>query len=242
MHTTPSIRPEPKSRQLLCALAALLLISCSGSSRPHETIVLLDTSGSTPSQAFLRSAKSATAEAAAWSANASPRDVFTLAWLGEEGSPYPIDYRSWSLPKLEVPANRHRALIAERITADVESIATDLPTGIQQTKLLEALCYLASIQSSSDWTIVAYSDFVQDSDEFNRAKLDFGDDTTLLVAEMLRICPPAEHPPKAITLIAYPGRISRSKDIHYYQRSKESFALFASRWSDSTEVKVKGLR
>jgi len=242
MRPHSSFRQARVARPAFIALFVLLLVACSDSNSSQETVVLLDTSGSTPSQAFARAIKSAEEDAARWSTNASSRDVFTLAWLEGEGSPYPVGYRSWLFPRLEIPANRHRSLVADRIARDIEITVASVATGIQHTKLLEAFCYLASTRSSSDWTVIVYSDFVQDSNDFNRAELDLEDDPRSLITEMMRICPPAEHPPKAITLVAYPGRISSSEDIHYYQRIRELFALFASSWSTSSKVNVRGLR
>ena len=124
-------RHDPKSAKgklggpgaVMVLLLGLSLFTGTACTQPNQDLVhhtLLDTSGSITTDVTERMRMRVFDAARRWIETARPGDEFSVWWLTPEGSPYPADRRTLTMPALKVPAYASREAFADEAMNTLE--------------------------------------------------------------------------------------------------------------------------
>ena len=245
------LRHDPKSTNgklggpgavmvLLLGLSLFTGTACTTQNHVQVEHVLLDTSGSISPDVTERMKANVVQAARRWIDTSSPRDEFNVWWLTPEGSSYPADRRTLTMPLLTVPAYASREVFSDEAMSTVEDWLGQLPHRVQRTRLLESLYYIASTQDRR-WAITILSDLREDSPNFNSVRASNADDTGLVKA-MLELCPTVKISPESVSLVSWPGIVSGNLDgIKEHEHARRLFTMFFERWAPEAEVRLTSI-
>ena len=232
-----SATPPSVTAVLVLGLTLFAGASCTRPDHVHVHHTLLDTSGSMSPHVTERM-KAAVVEAVrSWVRTASTGDEFTVWWLTAEGSPYPADRETLTMPPLNVPAYAGREAFTHEAVRTLEDWLAQLPQGVQRTRLLESLYYIASTEARL-WAITILSDLREDSPNWDIIRAGNTDNAGLLKA-MLELCPTVTIPPVAVSLVSWPGLVSGNRGgIKEHEDARRLFTQFFERWAPEAELRV----
>ena len=144
------------------------------------------------------------------------------------------------MPPLRVPAYASREVFSEEAMSTIEGWLGQLPDGVQRTRLLQSLYFIASTQDRR-WEITILSDLLEDSPTWNSVRAGNADDMGLVKA-MLELCPTVRIPPVAVSLVSWPGIVSGNRDpIKEHESARRLFAQFFEHWAPEAEVHVTSI-
>ena len=224
-------------------LLGLALFTGTACTQPNQDLVhhtLLDSSGSISPDVTERMRMRVFDAARRWIETARPGDEFNLWWLTPEGSPYPADRRTLTMPPLTVPAHASRDAFSDEAMNTLEDWLGQLPQGVQRTRLLESLYYIASTEDHG-WAITILSDLREDSPSWNSVRASNADDAGLVKA-MLELCPTVTIPPVSVSLVSWPGIVNGNQDgIKEHEHARRLFTQFFERWAPEAEVRLSSI-
>ena len=144
------------------------------------------------------------------------------------------------MPSLSVPAYASREVFSDEAMITLEDWLGQLPHGVQRTRLLESLYFIASTRDHR-WEITILSDLREDSPTWNSVWAGNADDTGLLDA-MLELCPTVKIPPVTVSLVSWPGIVSENLDaIKEHEHARRLFTQFFERWAPEAEVRLTSI-
>ena len=234
-----SMQPVTTTATLLC-IALLGQAACtisSGSVAAHH--VLVDNSGSIISEVVHETKLRVFRAARDWVKTAKIGDEFTVWWLTEVGDPYPANHRTLTMPALSIPAYAARERFLSEALATLEKVFNNLPQGVTQTPLLEAIYYIGLTQDD-EWRLLIVSDLQQDTPTWNAHTANVDDDE--LLDAMKVICPFVKIPPVAVSLVTWPGIMARGQNtIKEHQRHRKRFEMFFRQWAPEAILRITSL-
>ena len=232
-------KTKGRSIMMLILISMMFESSCflGEPARHGHRQLLIDTSGSIPKNVFARIRANVKENALDWTSVATAGEKLTVSWLVPEKAAYPVDHRTWVMPRLVAPANRHRQRVAEQIGKDLDEVFSQMPSKVNKTRLLESIHFIASIQNST-WHLQVFSDLQQDSNRWESIRIILGNDEGKLVEGMLTLCPEVKVPPKKVSFITWPGLVKNKSDIQKHERDKDRFARFISEWAPEASLQI----
>lgn len=230
----------------ITATGTLLCLSLFGqsactTSSSHISVhhILLDNSGSIAPSVIQKAKLHVFHEAREWVTTARAGDEFTVWWLTEVGNPYPANHQTFTMPALSVPAYAARERFGAEALVAMDDLFSELPKGVTQTPLLEAIYYIGLTQDD-EWRLLILSDLQQDTPTWNVHTVDADDDE--LVDAMKTICPIVEIPPVAVSLVTWPGIMARGQNtIKEHQRHRRRFETFFMQWAPEAILSIRSL-
>lgn len=241
-HDPNSARTGPTTVRSIAAIVLGLTAFAGAACTPPDHVqvenMLVDTSGSINPDVAERMRMRVLDAAQHWIRTANPGDEFALWWLTPEGSPYPADRKTLTMPVLRVPAYASRDAFANEAVSILEDWLDELPRGVQRTRLLEAIYFIGSTEDRR-WAISILSDLREDSPNWDSISGNV-DDAGLLKA-MLELCPTVKIPPAAVSLLSWPGLINGSGGIKEHENARQLFTRFFELWAPEAEVRVMSI-
>lgn len=203
---------------------------------------ILDTSGSMPADVAPRVREEVLQDVQHWARTAASGSVFTIWWLASEGSAFPAERMSLTMPALQVPAHRHRQRLEREFQERVTQLLQQLPSHVPRTRLLESLFYIGST-TMGPWRLTVYSDLQEDSEAWDEVRAHLGArEGAKLVSAMLTICPSVEVPPSEVALRSWPGLVTAHRaGIREHQRDEALFRAFFARWAPKATVHMEAI-
>lgn len=219
------------------------LLSCQEDAAPHNTALLIDTSGSITRESFSKVEADVNARALDFAKTNRPGDRFELYWFMPESSKHFIGEKSWRMPPLHPPAYKARKNFGERIKRDIHETFKDLPTNVSRTRILEAIHQIASAQDGP-WSLIVLSDLNQDSPGWDEHGNALDGNPEIAIGAMLDLCPnkKVRNLPFKIELVTWPGLVRGRVDVQGHNNNKSNFGGFLEVWSPDSDVQIMHLK
>jgi len=232
-------RPRKRHHGLLVLVPLLASLSGVSCAQPRpEVHVLIDSSASMTADVETRVKSNVTDHVQEWAMTAWADDEHSIWWFTQPDAPYPTAQASIKMPPIEVPAHVHRPTAMAQLEHEALLILEGLPMGVQHTPLLEAIFFIAATRNDP-WSLVIYSDLIQDSAGWREARrIEPPGDQIAVIDAMRSICPPVSTPPSEIVVVSWPGITARQSDIHQHLDDRAAFSEFFNSWAPAANVAI----